>query len=140
MYVDRPPRLFQSGDLRQFLEQRQRELGAAVESFDRNRLLSASVDELTRYFFVQHQLEVPRLRRADAELDPRSRSIRPAWAQPNIWFSEGARVRGIRYTLHVPSTATLTVRVPAEPVHDERVAHRVGSGQDADPHLRPPGV
>ncbi len=104
MYVDRPPRLFQSGDLREFLEGRQRELGAAVESFDRNRLLSASVDELTHYFVSQYQLEVPQLGRGDAELKHHEVEIDPArfGPNPNIWFSQGARVNGIRYTLHVP--------------------------------------
>ena len=107
MYVDRPPRLFQSGDLREFLEGRRRELGSAVESFDRNRLLSASVDDLTRYFVSQFQLEVPGLRRADAELEDHEVQIDPArfGPNPNIWFSEGARISGIQYTLHIPFEA-----------------------------------
>jgi hypothetical protein len=104
MYVDRSLRLFQSGELRSFLDQCLRELGAAVESFDRNRLLSASVDELTSYFVSQYQLEVPRLRRDDAELEHQEAEIDPArfGPNPNVWFSRGARVSGIRYTLHVP--------------------------------------
>ncbi len=104
MYTDRLSRLFRGGELREFLDQRQRELGAAVESFDRNRLLSATVDELTAYFVSQYQLAVPRFRRDDAELEHHEVEIDAAefGPNPNFRFSRGARISGIRYTLHVP--------------------------------------
>jgi hypothetical protein len=98
-------RLFQRGSLRDFLDQRLREFHAAVESFDANRLLSASIEELTSYFASKYRLDVPRLRRADAELEHREAEIDPRLFRPNPNFffdREGARIKGIRYTLHVP--------------------------------------
>jgi hypothetical protein len=111
MHLDRPPRLFQRGHLREFLDGRLRELEAAVESLDRNRLLSASVDGLTSFFASQFQLDVPRLRRDDAELEHHEVEIDPArfGPNPNFWYSEGARIKGIRYTLHVPFEGDATL-------------------------------
>ncbi|ABC83312.1 hypothetical protein [Anaeromyxobacter dehalogenans] len=98
-------RLFQRGSLREFLDQRLRELDAAVESFDANRLLSASIEELTGDFVSQYRLDVPRLRRDDAELEHQEAEIDPRLFRPNPNFffdREAARIKGIRYTLHVP--------------------------------------
>src|SRR5689334_411601 len=104
MYVDRPARLFQRGHLSEFLDQRRREMEGAVESFDRNRLLSASTEDLTRHFTSQYQLAVPRLKRDAAELEDHEVEIDPARFGPNpdYWYSQGTRIKGVRYTLHVP--------------------------------------
>jgi len=111
MFTDRPPHLFQRGQLRDFLNQRLRELEAGVESLDRNRLLSASIDELTSYFASQFRLDVPQLRRGDAELEHHEVEIDPArfGPNPNFWYSKGARIKGIRYTLHVPFVGDATL-------------------------------
>lgn len=99
-------RLFHHGELRNFLAERQQRLEGAVESLDRNRLVSASVEELTAYLVEPFRLEVPRLRRPDAELDDPheidldSRRLGP---NPNFWpGGEPTRISGIRYTLEVP--------------------------------------
>ena len=85
MYSE-PHRLFRRGTLRDFLDQRLRDLGAAAESLDANRLLSASIDELTDYFVSQYRLEVPRLRRGDAELDHHEAEIDPRLFLPKLIF------------------------------------------------------
>ncbi len=98
-------RLFQRGELRDFLEARRHSLKAAVESFDQNRLLSASVEELTTYLVESFRLEVPRLQRPEAELhEPQEVELdtRMLGPNPNVWFGEGRRINGIRYTLEVP--------------------------------------
>lgn len=103
-YAERLPRLFHRGELHDFLAEREQRLLGAVESFDRNRLVSASVEELTAYLVGPFRLEVPRVRRTDGELDHEevqldSRQLGP---NPNVWFGEGARINGIRWTLEVP--------------------------------------
>lgn len=127
-------RLFQRGELRDFLEEQRHRLEATVESFDRNRLLSASVDELVAHFVEPFSFNVPRLRRPDAVLDHDeaeldSRQLAP---NPNVWFHEGRRIPGICYTLEVPfegngelfeyvPSQRYTSGSPAATIHDGRL-------------------
>src|SRR2546426_4783758 len=97
-------RLFQDGDLRAFLEERKRRMEQEIESFDRNRILSGSMDDLTKYFYEGFRLDPVRLLTEKEELDDPPQEVmvdarnvpNPAYGRPNMTLP------GVRYVLRVP--------------------------------------
>ncbi len=102
MFSEHLPHLFHRALLRDFLEQRKRDMEQEIEALNKNRFLSASVEELTDYFVSRYGLTVPQLRRPDAELEHDEVEIDARKFGGDFMFHEGARIQGNRWTLHVP--------------------------------------
>ena len=53
--------LFVDYDLRNSLENQEREMYEEIENIEANRLLNTNVDELVTYFFKKYKVEAPQL-------------------------------------------------------------------------------
>lgn len=100
----KPQRLFQDIDLHSFLEERKARMEKEIDAFDRDRILSASIADLTSYFHERYCIDPVHLNKDEMTLDPQPQEVmvdertvpNPAYGEPRL------TLRGFRYVLRIP--------------------------------------
>lgn len=74
-----------------------------ISNFERNRLLSSSLDDLADYFEGKYTLDVPTLDKEGIIADQKEKDIDVSWDRSRYWSTSGPHlVRGTELSLSIP--------------------------------------
>ena len=99
-----PELLFAKHDLSEVLRQQERKALEAIESFDANRLLNTSVEDLVQYFVSEYQIEAVNILDQQISVDQAEAKIDISRDQSRLIYdrSEPFYISGTRVTFFVP--------------------------------------